>query len=113
MLCVMSGNVHKASLKNLFSAQTRNFNCEERNSSQGVVLVINNWFTSVFFVQNDPDLQFLALPKLLLQSRKVGNLQTSKLFQLRPSGIFYCAPVFLPEGQKHIFGTSVEILVNN
>lgn len=56
---------------------------------------------------------FLALPKLLLQSRRVGNLQAAKLFQLWPSGIFYCASVFLPEGQKHIFGTSVEILVNN
>lgn len=77
------------------------------------MLVINNWFTFVFFLQNDPELLFLALPKLLLQSRKVDNLQPFKLFQLWPSGIFYCASVFLPEGQNHIFGTSVEILVNN
>lgn len=78
-----------------------------------MVLVTNNCFTFEFFVQNEPDLLFLALPELLLPSRSVDNLQTSKLFQLWPSGIFYCASLFLPEGQKHIFGASVEILVNN
>lgn len=77
------------------------------------MLVIHNWFTFVFLVQNEPDLLFLALPKFLLQSRRADNLQAAKLFLLWPSGIFYCASMFLPEGQKHIFGTSVEILVNN
>lgn len=75
MLCVMLDNACKASLKNLFRVQTTNFSIANREihpkewcwlSTTGSLLY--------FFVQNEPDLLFLALPKLLLQSRRVDNL---------------------------------------